>query len=66
MATSSAAIYVRFLSVIDPKSNLNGKKECFLEQNSIFMVYKFEEDRMVHNKLIKFRRRKKFEERAPN
>ena len=31
MPTSSAAIDVRFLGVIDPKPNLNGKNEYFLE-----------------------------------
>ena len=32
MPTSSAAINVRFLGVIDPKPNLNGENECFLEK----------------------------------
>ena len=38
MPTSSVAINVRFLGVIDPKSNLNGKNECFLEKYIIFRV----------------------------
>ena len=32
MPTSSAAINVRFLGVIDPKPNLNVENECFLEK----------------------------------
>ena len=32
MPTSSVAINVRFLGVIDPKPNLNGKNGCFLEK----------------------------------
>ena len=32
MPTSSVAINVRFLGAIDPKPNLNGKNECFLDE----------------------------------
>ena len=32
MQTSSVAINIHFLGVIDPKPNLNGKNDCFLEK----------------------------------
>ena len=54
MPTSSVAINVRYLAFIDPKSNFNGKNECFLEKKSSLGSYEFGEDCRTHLKFKKF------------
>ena len=57
MPTSSAAINIYFLGVIDPKPNLNGENECFLDKEIILRVLSTKPIGLVsmtHHKFIKF------------